>query len=290
MASNHHLPVIRIQDICTPLKAEVFSIFRHEEQGRASLPQPHKHDFFMLLVVARGSGNHTIDFTPYPVKSGSVFFLAPGQPHDWELSPGTKGFQLMFGSDFLTGDTLQWPFFSFSAHPFLQLTPAKMVPVLQELESILEEYTLADFMSVRIITFRLLALLSILERHYDEAHPTGNQPPVQRLVKQFLLLLERNYRENATVEFYAAQLHVTPQYLNIVCRKETGITAGNLIRRRLLLEARRLLSLTTQDVKEIAYALGFSDTSYFSRFFRRYTGQAPLAFRQQIQKVPGSAQ
>lgn len=290
MASHQHLPVIRIQDICTPLKAEVFSIFRHEDQGRASLPQPHKHDFYMLLVVASGSGTHTIDFTPYPVAAGSVFFLAPGQPHDWELSADTKGFQLMFGRDFLSGDTLQWPYFSFSANPHLQLAPNKFAAVAQELDSILAEYALADFLSVRIITYRLLALLTMLERQYEASHPSGNQPPVQRLVKQFLALLEKHYRENATVEYYAAQLHVTPQYLNIVCRKETGITAGNLIRRRLLLEARRLLSLTTQDVKEIAYALGFSDTSYFSRFFRRYTGQTPLAFRQQVQKVPESPQ
>jgi len=286
MASNQHLPVIRIQDICTPLKAEVFSIFRHEEQGRASLPQPHKHDFYMLLVVTAGSGTHTIDFSPYPVTPGSVYFLAPGQPHDWELHPDTKGFQLMFGRDFLTGDTLQWPFFSFSANPHLHLEEAPFNAVVRELESILEEYALADYLTVRIITYRLLSLLTMLERRYDEAHPTTNQPPVQRLVKQFLAMLEKSYRENATVEHYAAQLHVTPQYLNIVCRKETGITAGNLIRRRLLLEARRLLSLTTQDVKEIAYELGFSDTSYFSRFFRRYTGQTPLEFRQQVQKVP----
>ncbi len=194
----------------------------------------------------------------------------------------------MFGRDFLTGDTLQWPFFSFSANPHLQLPPAKFPAVLQELESILEEYAVADFLTVRIITYRLLALLTMLERQYEEAHPSGNQPPVQRLVKQFLGLLETHYRENATVEYYAAQLHVTPQYLNIVCRKETGITAGNLIRRRLLLEARRLLSLTMQDVKEIAYELGFSDTSYFSRFFRRYTGQTPSPSANRFRKYPNN--
>ncbi len=92
MAPHQHLPVIRIQDICTPLKAEVFSIFRHEEQGRASLPQPHKHDFYMLLVVAAGSGTHTIDFTPYPVKPGSVFFLAPGQRMTGNYRRIQKGF------------------------------------------------------------------------------------------------------------------------------------------------------------------------------------------------------
>ncbi|MCK7553570.1 helix-turn-helix domain-containing protein [Chitinophaga sedimenti] len=104
--------------------------------------------------------------------------------------------------------------------------------------------------------------------------------------KNFLELLEQHYKEQAAVEFYAAQLHVTPQYLNIACKKETGLTAGHCIRSRIVLEAKRMLTLTAQDVKEIAYELGFSDASYFSRFFRRYGGMPPLTFRRQAQKVP----
>lgn len=290
MNNKNNLPVISIKDICTPLKAEVFSLFRHEQQGKASLPQAHKHDFFMLLVVNKGSGTHTIDFTTYPVSDQSIFFLSAGQAHNWELDPDTTGYQLMFGPEFLSDTPQQWPFFSFSAEPKLQLSPAHFKEVMQEMEKIEEEYNKADWLAVRIIIHRLWVLLSMLERFYETAHPTSNLLPVRRMVKTFLALLEDHYKENATVEFYAEKLHVTPQYLNIVCKKETGITAGNCIRQRLLLEAKRLLTLTGQDVKEIAYALGFSDTSYFSRFFRRYTKQTPIAFRQEIQKVPGSAQ
>ncbi|RPD38622.1 AraC family transcriptional regulator [Chitinophaga barathri] len=290
MRQKNNLPVIGITDICTPLKAEVFSLFRHEQQGKASLPQAHKHNFFMLLVVEKGGGTHTIDFTTYKVTPRSVCFLAPGQAHSWELHPRTTGFQLMFGPEFLSDGPQQWPFFSFSASPFLQLSAPQFETVMQELENIEKEYALADWLSVRIITHRLKTLLALLERYYDVKHPSDNQVPLRRMVKQFLELLEKHYRENATVEFYADKLHVTPQYLNIVCKKETGITAGSCIRQRVLLEAKRLLTLTGQDVKEIAFELGFSDTSYFSRFFRRYTGETPVAFRQHIQKVPGSAQ
>ena len=290
MHPKNALPVISIKDICIPLKAEVFSIFRHEQQGKASLPQAHKHNFYMLLVISKGSGAHTLDFTEYSAKAGQVHFLAPGQAHSWQLHPATKGFQLMFGPDFLEGTPPQWPFFSFNASPVLDLAAPEFAEVLRELEQINKEYARADWLSVRIISHRLRVLLSLLERFYEEAHPSNNQQPVRRLVKQFLALLEAHYKENATVEYYAGLLHITPQYLNIVCKKETGVTAGHCIRQRLLLEARRLLTLTGQDVKEIAYALGFSDTSYFSRFFRRSTGQTPLAFRLQFQKTPPSAQ
>ncbi|MGN6510662.1 MAG: helix-turn-helix domain-containing protein [Chitinophaga sp.] len=290
MRSKNNLPVFGISDICVPLKAEVFSLFRHEQQGKASLPQAHKHNFDMLLIVAKGGGTHTIDFTSYDVGPRSIFFLAPGQAHSWELHPRTTGFQLLFGPEFLSDGPQQWPFFSFSSSPYLQLPPAEFDEIIRETENIEKEYALADRLSVRIIGNRLKTLLALLERHYDAQHPSGSQPPVRRMVKQFLELLEKHYKDEATVEFYAGKLHVTPQYLNIVCKKETGITAGTCIRQRLLLEAKRLLTLTGQDVKEISFELGFSDTSYFSRFFRRYTGQTPVAFRQHIQKVPGSAQ
>lgn len=290
MQPRNTLPVISIKDICNPLKAEVFSIFRHEQQGKASLPQAHKHNFYMLLVITKGSGAHTIDFTEHSAKPLQVHFLAPGQAHSWELHAKTTGFQLMFGPDFLNGAPQQWPFFSFGATPVLQLSEPHFADVLQELEQINKEYQRADWLSVRIISNRLRVLLSLLERFYEEAHPSNNQQPLRRLVKQFLALLELHYKENATVEYYAEQLHITPQYLNIVCKKETGATAGHCIRQRILLEAKRLLTLTGQDVKEIAYELGFSDTSYFSRFFRRYTGQTPVAFRHEIQKTPSSAQ
>lgn len=290
MHGQNALPVISIKDICTPLKAEAFSIFRHEQQGKNRLPQAHKHDFYMLLFISKGGGTHTIDFTAYPVKPYQVHFLAPGQAHAWELVPHTKGYQLMFGPGFLEGMPQQWPFFPLHAGPVLQLQPAQFADIVQETEQIMKEYARADRFSVRIIGNRLRVLLAMLERWYEAAHASGSPAPQRRIVHQFLSLLEKHYRENATVEYYAGLLHITPQYLNIVCKKETGVTAGHCIRQRLLLEAKRLLSLTGQDVKEIAYALGFSDTSYFSRFFRRYAGQTPLSFRQEIQKVPSSAQ
>ena len=257
--------------------------------GKPSLPQAHKHDFYMLLIVEKGSGVHTIDFTEHTVKSKQIHFVGPGQAHNWDLHPKTTGYQLMFGPYFLQESPQQWPFFSFASEPVLQLTTAQFQDVWDDLLKIEKEYALADWMSVRIITHRLQALLGMVERYYEAAWPTGNQHPVRRLVKTFLALLEKDYKEFATVEYYAEQLHVTPQYLNIVSKKETGFTAGHCIRRRLLLEAKRMLTLTDQDVKEIAYELGFSDTSYFSRFFRRYTKQTPVEFRQEFQKMPSSS-
>jgi AraC family transcriptional regulator, transcriptional activator of pobA len=64
--------------------------------------------------------------------------------------------------------------------------------------------------------------------------------------------------------------------------ERSGCQAGEMIRQRLLLEAQRLLAYTEMAVSEIAYAINFQDPAYFSRFFRRLTGQSPGEFRESL--------
>jgi AraC-like DNA-binding protein len=286
MTQHHPLPIIGIHDICTAPHQEAFTVFRYEEQADDNLLLPHKHDFFMLLLITGGGGTHTIDFTTHETGAAQVHFLAPGQAHSWVFRPGTTGYQLLFDPGFLPG-AAPWPFYSFSAQPVLAIQKAQQQKLVAELDALLEEYHQTDRLAPRLLQSRLLTLLTLLERYYTAAYPEYNPSPIRQTATRFLALLERHYKENATAEFYAAQLNITPQYLNSICKKETGVTAGDCIRRRLLLEAKRLLTFSDLDVKEIAYGLGFSDTSYFSRFFRRYAGMAPMEFRQEIQKVPG---
>ena len=72
---------------------------------------------------------------------------------------------------------------------------------------------------------------------------------------------------------------MTPARLNAACKRAVGVTAGRVIRQRLLLEAKRSLIYTSMTANEIAYDLGFADPAYFSRFFRQHTGRTPSAFR-----------
>ncbi|WP_018627382.1 helix-turn-helix domain-containing protein [Niabella aurantiaca] len=81
--------------------------------------------------------------------------------------------------------------------------------------------------------------------------------------------------------YYARQLNITPNYLNILCKRSLFASANELIRKRLILEAKRLLGISGKSIKEIAYELGFCDTANFSNFFKSHTGVAPKAFRAQ---------
>jgi AraC family transcriptional regulator, transcriptional activator of pobA len=94
----------------------------------------------------------------------------------------------------------------------------------------------------------------------------------------------RSFRASTSVRDYARDLGVTTSHLNESLRLETGLTAGELIRARLLLEAKRLLLHSELTMAGIGYELGFEDPSYFSRFIRRELKTSPAEFRSLIRQ------
>jgi AraC family transcriptional activator of pobA len=78
---------------------------------------------------------------------------------------------------------------------------------------------------------------------------------------------------------YARELAVSPSYLRALCRRHLGVPAKEVIQERLEVAARQKLLFTDVSAGRIATELGFKDTSYFARFFRRRTGVSPARFR-----------
>lgn len=274
------LPTVGIEQIFNlPYTKEDFKIVRHQPINMPSIPHAHKHDFYMILLIEKGSGIHTIDFKAHEVKDKMIFFLAPGQAHQWELSKDTSGYQLMFSLKFLLPGSQRFPYFNLSASPFLPLNDTQYENLVQELEKMEQEVVDSEDLYIDILQSRLQLVLLLIKRWYSENFEVQEFAPDHRIINNFLGLLETHYTSHSEVSFYANEMSVTANYLNQVCRKKSGITAGDYIRERILLEAKRMLTFTKLDIKEIAYTLGFNDTSYFSRFFRKYTSSSPQEFR-----------
>ena len=101
----------------------------------------------------------------------------------------------------------------------------------------------------------------------------------QQVVEQFRRLIDEHYKTLRLPGEYARLLHITPNHLNALCQEFLGRPAGAVIRDRVLLEAKRLLTNADMTAAEIAYELNFQDNSYFSRFFKKYEGVTPEGFR-----------
>jgi AraC family transcriptional regulator, transcriptional activator of pobA len=93
------------------------------------------------------------------------------------------------------------------------------------------------------------------------------------------MLIEKHFNELRLPKQYAALLFITANHLNALCKEMLGKTAGDLIRERIILEAKRLLTNADMTVTQIAYELNYKDNSYFNRFFKKETGLTPDDFR-----------
>src|SRR5699024_4135452 len=95
------------------------------------------------------------------------------------------------------------------------------------------------------------------------------------LLSSFNQLVKLHFKESKSVRCYADQLHVSPNHLNKVVKRDTGKTASAIINQICILEAKVLLIQTNLDISQVALELGYEDTSYFSRFFKRHTEISP---------------
>src|SRR6201999_3490449 len=104
--------------------------------------------------------------------------------------------------------------------------------------------------------------------------------PTDATVVALRTLIEEHSQTERQLSCYAGKLAMTVDRLNDHVKRATGVTAGHLIRQRVLTEAKRQLVFTNAAIHEIAYDLSFSDPSHFARFFRKQTGMTPQEFRE----------
>lgn len=109
---------------------------------------------------------------------------------------------------------------------------------------------------------------------------SGAQLATRDLLSSFRALIEQNYLRHLQIADYCKLLGVTPRHLTEACRLMTGLTPLAVLHTRLMVEARAKLLYSNASIKEISNELGFEDSSYFCRFFKRQTGQRPADLRQ----------
>jgi AraC-like DNA-binding protein len=149
------------------------------------------------------------------------------------------------------------------------------------LGSMLEYYRDHAEKDADLLRTQLLQLFLTVQTGIETARPV--HPPAvsqkQQLLTNFRRLIEQHFKTLRRPSEYAALLFITPNHLNALCQELMTRSAGEVIRDRILLEAKRLLTNADMTATQIAYELNFQDNSYFSRFFKKYVGVTPEHFR-----------
>ncbi len=102
----------------------------------------------------------------------------------------------------------------------------------------------------------------------------------KRLVRLAMVFLHKNYSEPISRRDIAKHIGITEDHLTFCFRQELGITPILYLQRYRINQAKRLLKESNLSITKIAFNVGFSDSGYFSRIFRRETGMSPEKFRQ----------
>jgi AraC family transcriptional activator of pobA len=287
------LPGTPIYDICALSDFEqddiIISRFAPYLEHHKNLHAAHRHTFYHLVLFTHGVGSHTIDFKKFIVEPYQMYFMIPGQVHSWEFEGFTDGYIINFSTTFFQSFLLDpaypesFSFFSGDLKDAVINLPGELHPrVFLLFEEIIKEAEGKRIQSADMLKVLMLQVFILVNRLNEGGSNKAQASYNQVLLKNFQKLIETHYTRLKLPKDYAEMLYITPNHLNAVCKDILGMQAGEVIRNRTMLEAKRQLTNPRLTISEIAFELNFNDNSYFTKFFKKFEGITPEEFRKSI--------
>lgn len=287
---KHQLPIHNFSTDDEESKSIPFKLIPLERKSNYDTSVPHRHNYYEVFFFLEGSGTHFIDFENYNISTHSIHFVSPGQVHMVQRGLGSYGYVILFSRDFYymnlkNNDILfELPFLNNNtARPILDLSETDFSGFLQLVKEMEKEFMNGGKLNEEIIRSYLNIFL-VQSKRYFERYEDGyfaKDSSASSLFQRFRILLENNFSNLHKPCDYAEKLSITEKYLNEVTKNLVGKTVSEIIQERLILESKRLLLHSDLSFKEIGYFLNFEDPSYFTRFFKKNTGQTLSQFREE---------
>ena len=251
---------------------------------------PSRLDWMLVAVCKRGEVSATIDVTPRRMGTSSIMVLRPGHIiSQCRESDDFEGFYIVVQEEKLNEllPSLHYviPYsIHYNANPIIEITPEEL-----ETQSLIYEM-LQRQINFEYRAFNNMALSSLCEvlfyntlgiyasRVNAKSHFTRRE----ELLASFIELIEKYFKSERAVNFYAEKLFVTPKHLSAVLKEISGKTAGEWIDHRVILEAKLMLRTTGMNIQEISLALNFSNQSFFGKYFKHLTGISPRDYRNKL--------
>ena len=253
-------------------------------------------DYGVYALFLKNGANCTLKYgrQSYDYQEGTVVSFSPGQlvgvdTDVDEIAPDVIG--LMFHPDLLHRTPLAskikgYGFFDYSQREALHLSADERRIFCQCLERIGEEIAHpVDRHTAEIVSSQIQVLLDYVARFYERQFITRgkvNSDILSRFEAALKQYLESGRTKEGlpTVNYFAEQANLSPGYFGDIIKKETGLTAQEIIARHLVDRAKRRLTESTDDISIVAYESGFQHPQHFSRMFKRLTGLSPTQFRE----------
>jgi AraC-like DNA-binding protein len=267
-----------------------FGISKMEDiytKRNGEIDEPHRHNYYTVLIVNNAKGIHKIDFNTYELSNHQIFFVAPGQVHQVIEKTKSVGFAMTFSNQFLLENSIPISFIESLNlfHNYGQSPP--LLPIKEQFDIIegfannifklfnsdknMKSLSIGSFLKLLLIECNNICSINPIESDIDTSG--------DNLIRAFKKAVNNNYKKEHSTTFYANELHISADHLNRTVKTKIGKTAKDYIQARIITEAKRLIYFTELSTKEIAYELGFNEPANFSAFFKKNTKLSPSSFK-----------
>lgn len=273
-------------------KQFAFKKFGYTTFGQPAFEVMPAFDSFVKVAYLKAGSSAVVDFKEYHLEQDALFFISPGQfTHFDEASQGTL---LYYNRDFYCVEIHDKEvacdgilFHNVYDIPVVYLSPETtqaMETIVTELKA---EFEQQDSTMEEMLRILLKSIIIKATRIWKQQHQVTTEEIRQEVEfsRKFSQLVEWHYTQHHTVAEYADLLNMTPKALNKRITRYSNTTPNEIIKNRIILEAKRLLVHTSLSVKEIGYKLGYDDSSYFIRLFTSQTSASPQNFRLKYQQT-----
>lgn len=278
------------QNVNSEKESVSFAISKMEDiytKRNGEVDEPHRHNYYTVLIVNKAKGEHIIDFNAYTLSNHQIYFVAPGQVHQVVEAEKSMGFAMTFSNQFLVENNIPISFIdslnlfqNYGQTPPLLLGKEQFERVdgfannifkLFNSEAHMKNLSIGAFLKLILIECNNSCSINPIESDIDTSG--------DNLIRSFKKAVESNYKKEHSTTFYANELYISPDHLNRTIKAKIGETAKDYIQARIVTEAKRLLYFTDLSTKEIGYELGFNEPANFSAFFKKHTQLSPSNFK-----------
>jgi AraC-like DNA-binding protein len=262
-----------------------------EAAGPILFPPPSRHEALTFLGVMAGDLGLSVDYSPYHIPANGIVWIMPTHIMQiTDIAYGTKVWMLQLTKSFIDnsiqrrfGDTPMISYMQLKKYPYSLFEPEEFKSLYEHLQTIRDKFKLnAHSFQKEVVKIYLKAFALDMAHFFFRKKDNFFVPQLTRkeeLFADFLSLLTEHCKTQHEVSFYAGKLCITPQYLSLILKEQSGRSASQWIQNALVVEAKRMLKMPRTTIQEVTDELNFPDQSTFGKFFRKHTGLSPLAFR-----------
>lgn len=263
--------------------------FKDLEVGLSAKVVSRTLGFFQIVTSSNPDIDMNIDGTNYKKAKESIVFLAPDQSVSFDLKAYKQpsvGLLLVFSPDFLSfapsiySLLKNFPYFNMNRPPVYFLDKDQNDFFINQMEKIYDCFHNLDKDNLEIIRSHLTILLFEAKRMFlNGVVKSVANSRVEEIAFLFESLITQTKIKKQKLEYYAEKLSFSTIYLAECVKKATRKTAKQIITEYLILESKSLLTQSTKTIDDIAFQLGYNDTSNFTTFFKKNTGNTPSQYR-----------